>query len=40
MKPLGSIDHDKYKVNLAGLNEASDKKPVSRFRNLEPISKI
>jgi len=39
IKPLGSIDHDKHKARLAGLQSGSNK-PVERFRNLEPINKF
>ena len=38
IKPLGSIDHDKHKARLAGLQNSN--KPAERFRNLEPISKF
>ena len=42
IKPLGSIDHDKHKARLAGIDPMSlgANKPVERFRNLEPINKF
>ena len=41
IKPLGSVDHDKHKARLAGIDPMSlGGKPVARFRNLEPISKF
>jgi len=41
IKPLGSIDHDKHKARLAGIDPMGlGGKPVERFRNLEPINKF